>query len=127
MMGHSQEIHPDFFGKAVSKLMNGETAIGISTSYTYFGAATSIFCPHVENGCLNSINLLVDGAPKVWLVCAPEDSSKVEALLARKLGKKCHHLALKRVLLSPQELNDAGVKFYKVGSAFKYFLVMESI
>jgi JmjC domain, hydroxylase len=108
------------------KLTKEEHAIGITTSFSYFGAATSLFCVHVENGCLNSINLLVDGAPKVWLVCAPEDSGKVEALLARKLGKACHHLALKRVLITPQELLNEGVKLHKVGSAFKFFLVTES-
>lgn len=88
--------------------------MGISHSYAYFGSFSSVFFPHVENGGFCSINILVFGAPKIWHFCAPEDAAIVEKVIAKKMGRKCHHDAKKAVPLHPQELIKAGVRLFQV-------------
>lgn len=39
---------------------------GIQKPYIYFGTTFSLFAFHLEDGNLNSINYLHEGAPKVW-------------------------------------------------------------
>jgi hypothetical protein len=45
---------------------DGFSSPGMSTVYTYWGRAGSVFAAHTEDHNLPSINQLVYGAPKVW-------------------------------------------------------------
>jgi hypothetical protein len=47
-------------------------APGMTSCYTYFARAYSVFAAHAEDHNLPSINQLVFGAPKVWFAVPPD-------------------------------------------------------
>lgn len=105
-----QSIHPDTFGKSVSKIIGEQGAPGITHSFAYFGTALSCFFPHTEDVGLNSVNLLVHGKAKVWIIVPPRDAPKMEQLMARKSGQPCHHFVQKDLPMNPHELAEAGIE-----------------
>ena len=66
----------------------GSDAPGMTTCYTYFARAFSVFAAHAEDHNLPSVNQLVFGAPKVWLVVAPRDFARATAALRGAVRNK---------------------------------------
>ena len=93
---------------------SGGGAPGMDSCYTYFARAFSVFAAHAEDHNLPSINQLVFGAPKVWLVVPPRDFARATAALREGVRAKAlpacpqavaHKLALPSLAL----LRAAGV------------------
>jgi hypothetical protein len=54
------------------------TLDGISGSYCYFGKRGCMFVCHLEDVYLESLSVLLWGAPKVWIGVEPRDHEKLE-------------------------------------------------
>ena len=70
---------------------------------------------HIEDAGLWSVNLVVCGAPKLWLVIPPAQKKKLEAALCREYespptcSQKIRHF---NVLISPAKLRDWGITYH---------------
>lgn len=70
------------------KLTNGWIH-GVHTAYLYISASRgSGSALHVEDGFLGSINVVLAGAPKVWLMVEPEYREELESKAKERLGGK---------------------------------------
>jgi len=93
---------------------SGGGAPGMDSTYTYFARAFSVFAAHAEDHNLPSINQLVFGAPKVWLVVPARDFARATAALCAGVRAKAlpacpQAVAHKLVLPSLALLRAAGV------------------
>eukprot|EP00934_Nitzschia_sp_Nitz4_P003170 Nitzschia sp. Nitz4//scaffold40_size135432//30801//32588//NITZ4_003233-RA/size135432-processed-gene-0.59-mRNA-1//-1//CDS//3329551186//3160//frame0 len=89
---------------------------GVTTPYLYFGMWAAVFCAHMEDMNLLSINYLHAGAPKIWYaIAAGEDSKRFEQLCEghfHHAKKGCpEYLRHKRALVSPMILKKHGISF----------------
>lgn len=89
---------------------------GVTTPYLYFGMWASVFCAHMEDMNLLSINYLHAGAPKVWYAVPSGDYAQrlehlCEAHYHHAKSECSEFMRHKRVLLSPAILKKAGIPF----------------
>lgn len=69
----------------------GSCIPGVHTSYLYISASSgSGTALHVEDGFLGSINIVLAGAPKLWLMLEPRDRAKLEDMVKQDLRGKKH-------------------------------------
>lgn len=67
--------------------------VGIHTAYEYISsAAQSATGIHVEDAFLGSANVVLAGAPKVWLIISPKYLEALEAKMEKKLAKGSRRL-----------------------------------
>jgi jumonji domain-containing protein 2 len=66
-----------FFSEAVT-----ESIHGLNTSFLFIGAWRTFFNWHIEDLDLSAINLLHEGAPKMWYGIHPQDRKKFESILS---------------------------------------------
>eukprot|EP00088_Acartia_fossae_P019901 TRINITY_DN2164_c0_g1_i10.p1 TRINITY_DN2164_c0_g1~~TRINITY_DN2164_c0_g1_i10.p1 ORF type:complete len:404 (-),score=107.35 TRINITY_DN2164_c0_g1_i10:674-1885(-) len=91
---------------------------GVNMPYLYFGMWRATFNWHVEDMDLYSVNFLHYGAPKTWYCVPPQYGYKLEQV-AQKLfphmTMACYNLLRhKAVMLSPDILEEHGVRVHKV-------------
>ena len=63
-----------------SVLSPDDKVVGVTTPMLYFGSWRTLFCCHVEDMNLASINYLHFGHEKRWYACGPQDSDRFEAV-----------------------------------------------
>lgn len=54
---------------------------GIKTPYVYVGKEGSVYCIHVEDMLLHSVNYLHSGKPKIWFIVRPTSYFNMKAWL----------------------------------------------
>lgn len=64
--------HPWNLGKILKSLAGHIRLPGIRTPYAFYGTAGSVFAMHCEDSMLFSVNILLEGAAKVWYAIAAE-------------------------------------------------------
>ena len=88
---------------------------GVNIPYWLLGITPYTITPmHIEDGGLGSVNLVVGGAPKLWLVISPADKEKLEEILCRfyKNSPTClQRVRHFNVLISPSNLRDWGIRY----------------
>jgi jumonji domain-containing protein 2 len=58
-----------------------EKLTGLNTSFLFIGAWKTFFNWHIEDLDLSAINILHEGAPKVWYGVHPEDRRLFESII----------------------------------------------
>lgn len=58
-----------------------EKLTGLNTSFLFIGAWKTFFNWHIEDLDLSAINILHEGAPKVWYAVNPEDRRLFESII----------------------------------------------
>ena len=89
---------------------------GITSPHWYLAVLmNTVATMHIEDAGLWSVNLVVCGAPKLWLVIPPAQKKKLEAALCREYespptcSQKIRHF---NVLVSPAKLRDWGITYH---------------
>lgn len=91
--------------------------LGVTDSYAYCGEFGSTFTTHVEDLNLHSLNLIIDGASKIWYGVPPQYHQSVKDLGERLYQDKIPcglPLLHKMVLLSPSILHRYKIPFCEV-------------
>lgn len=111
-------LHPGMRLEGRRRLDGINTALYFASAEPYTGSAL-----HVEDAELGSLNLLVAGAPKIWLTVPPSESSKVEKLVRLHCKKpnsralaadrtKCSQAVRHaHVLFAPSTLRKVGIAY----------------
>lgn len=95
-----------------------DKVVGVTTPMLYFGSWRTLFCCHVEDMNLASINFLHQGHEKRWYACGPQDSDRLEAIAALEFPqlkmeqqrvKGGSFLRIKQCLMSPEKFHKAGI------------------
>ncbi|KAA8611965.1 JmjC domain-containing histone demethylation protein 3D [Pyrenophora tritici-repentis] len=95
-----------------------QTIDGVNTSYIYASYATgrTATAMHYEDCAWFSVNLMLCGAPKIWLSIEPTSNEKFEAGLGALFpgqlttcSQRIRHLS---VLVAPSVLKSLGVKYH---------------
>ncbi|XP_055326210.1 lysine-specific demethylase 4D-like [Sitodiplosis mosellana] len=91
---------------------------GIQSSYVIVGMYDTWFCAHKEDNDLASINILLEGEPKVWYILPPKEAEKFEKVFKDLLGDLHYRLCLtalrhKCFVIPPWVLKLNGIKYYK--------------
>ncbi|KAI1732415.1 jmjC domain, hydroxylase domain-containing protein [Ditylenchus destructor] len=81
--------------------------------FGFFGTFGSVFCCHTEDFEAFSVNILLDGAPKYWLIIAAEYRDKFNQLLKKlyDLGSCPKPVSHFNFLVAPSQLQQAGIRF----------------
>jgi len=91
---------------------------GVNMPYLYFGMWRATFSWHVEDMDLYGVNFLHHGAPKTWYCVPPQYAYKLEAVATKlfpDMANACHNLLRhKAVMISPEILQEFGVRVHKV-------------
>ncbi|EON69796.1 hypothetical protein W97_09059 [Coniosporium apollinis CBS 100218] len=91
---------------------------GVTGSYAYLSAKRgSPATLHIEDGLLGSINLVVAGHPKIWLMVAASDREKLETAVQnafRKTTACSQFVRHKNLVLSPSLLDRWGISYQVV-------------
>lgn len=94
----------------ILRLDSPEDALpGVTQSYAYCGEFWSTFAMHVEDFNLHSLNLVIDGASKMWYGIPPHHHQLVQNLANRLYASEVPcglPLIHKIVVLSPEILNN---------------------
>uniref|UniRef100_A0A915CPG1 JmjC domain-containing protein n=1 Tax=Ditylenchus dipsaci TaxID=166011 RepID=A0A915CPG1_9BILA len=87
----------------------------VRTIFGFFGTYGSVFCFHTEDFEALSVNILLDGAPKYWIVIAAEHRDKFNQLTAKLYSqentmceKPTSHL---NFLVSPAQLQAQDIPY----------------
>ncbi|KAH0537054.1 hypothetical protein FGG08_006124 [Glutinoglossum americanum] len=96
-----------------------EQHLGVHTPMAYisdigFGAPFGI---HTEDFNLSAVSYLAAGSPKVWVVVAPRDRDKLEALMLKLvpgLRRQCHQFVRHHISYVPTRLLDLEHISYQV-------------
>ncbi|XP_055312027.1 probable lysine-specific demethylase 4A [Sitodiplosis mosellana] len=91
-------------------------AEGIQRPFSYFAVGSSCFGAHIEDGNLNSINILHRGAPKLWYFIRQDQNKKFEQL-TKKMSKNIDcdlYVRHKTILPSPSVLDAQKIGFSRV-------------
>lgn len=95
-----------FFNEIVTEKIGG-----LNTSFLFVGAWRTFFNWHIEDLDLSAINLLHEGATKVWYAVHPEDRKKFESVLSDLFAHeaiKCpNFMRHKQIFLDPLRLQEA--------------------
>lgn len=67
---------------------------GVQSSYVLVGMQGTFFCAHKEDNDLASINILLEGAPKIWYIIPQKHAEKFEKLFKDLLGIEIRRLFL---------------------------------
>lgn len=95
----------------------GKAVPGVTTPYLYYSDESNTPATmHVEDAGLGSVNLLVAGAPKVWLVIPPASKSDFEQLMQRlfpeaMLSSCSQHVRHIGILILTKALRDNQISF----------------
>lgn len=84
---------------------------GVNTPYVYLGSFLSIFGFHTEDGNLNSLNYLHNGASKFWYIIPFDQIEKFEKLCdkyGKLLGVTCGKLSRHKSLMVPPSVLKAN-------------------
>lgn len=101
-----------------SVLSPDDKVVGVTTPMLYFGSWRTLFCCHVEDMNLASINYLHFGHEKRWYACGPQDSDRFEAVAAlefpqlkmeQQRARGGSFLRIKQCLMSPEKIHRAGI------------------
>lgn len=89
---------------------------GVQTSFVNVGMQGTFFCAHKEDSNIASLNILLEGAPKIWYVLPYSQAEKFEQLFEELDGGKfiCKtSLNHKCCIIPPWILSKHGIKFTK--------------
>lgn len=91
---------------------------GVQTSFVNVGMEETWFCAHKEDSDIASMNVLLQGAPKIWYIVPYEDADKYEMLFNELLGRKstfkCQTpIRHKCFIIAPWILEQRGIKLIK--------------
>lgn len=91
---------------------------GVQSSFAIVGMEGTWFCAHTEDSDSASLNILKQGAPKIWYSIPHSDASKFEKLFYNLLGKKIQFkcdtvIRHKCFIIPPWVLAQHGIKFTK--------------
>lgn len=88
---------------------------GVIKAMRYFWAPGSITALHIELDGYPSMNILIAGNPKIWLIVDPTDAKKYSELIHRTLKSKnrCEASVVHKpgYFLTPKELEKHGIKY----------------
>lgn len=102
-------------------ILSGKEMKGINTSYTNYGMYQTCFPMHVEDSNLASLNILHQGATKIWYGVPATMATKLEAISKDEISEESRcdfFLRHKTLLYSPKLLRENGVEFGKVSLYF---------
>ncbi|KAF2650683.1 transcription factor jumonji, partial [Lophiostoma macrostomum CBS 122681] len=96
---------------------NGGNIPGVNTPFWYISQCEKTPATlHIEDGALGSVNLLLAGAPKLWLLVPEHEKEKLEGRMKELYGtapfacsQKIRHYD---ALVSPSLLEQWGVTYY---------------
>ena len=80
----------------------------------YFGTIGSFTILHIEDGSLKSVNLLLKGHAKIWLIIDPSNSLKLSKKLKELLGCSCEQILFHKKpghLIHPDRLTEWGIDY----------------
>lgn len=90
----------------------------VQSSYVIVGMQNTWFCAHKEDHDMASMNILLEGAPKIWYILPQTEAAKFENLFNELLGKLKRRLCPtvlrhKCFIIPPWILAKNGIKFTK--------------
>lgn len=99
-----------------------ENWAGITKPFLYAGTSMSHGTPHVEDQWMGSLNMVLWGAPKIWIFSNEEGYDKISFNLQSKLNKiadpECSFCFLKKTLTMSldnlMEIRAAGAKIFRL-------------
>lgn len=89
---------------------------GVQTSFVNVGMEGTFFCAHTEDSNIASVNVLLEGAPKVWYILPYKEAHKFRKLFGELEGGNmvCKtSINHKCFVISPWILAKNGIKFTK--------------
>lgn len=96
---------------------HGHNFAGVTDPYMYYGRPKSIFCFHIEDLSMYSINYLYWGAPKSWIVIEVPDAPRFEKMVDIIFQPNCKNfLSHKTTAISPELLDLFEIKYHIVSS-----------
>ena len=129
---HYAADNPDLYSDAImgypiQKLINetitpfvsetGRTE-GIDSPFTYYGSPGSTGPMHVEDMDLCSVNILLAGQTKHWIIVSAKESTKVRQLMAstnsRLFQEHPNHYRCKTLILTPEALERAEIPYHEI-------------
>lgn len=88
---------------------------GVQKPFGIVGMDGTWFCAHKEDNDLSSLNILLEGEPKVWYCVPPSEAEKFEELfkkLSKRLGYKCDTVLRHKCFITPPWLLEQhGIKY----------------
>lgn len=91
---------------------------GVQSSYVMVGMAGTWFCAHKEDSDMASMNILLEGNPKIWYILPYKEAEKFETLFRELLGNLQRRLCPtvlrhKCFIIPPWILEKHGIKYTK--------------
>ncbi|KAF2728548.1 transcription factor jumonji, partial [Polyplosphaeria fusca] len=90
---------------------------GVNTPYWYISRRENTPATlHIEDGDLGSVNLVLAGAPKIWLFIPACEKGRLEDCMGQLYGRRrsncSQHIRHYNALISPSLLEEWGIAYH---------------
>lgn len=91
---------------------------GVQSSYVMVGMEGTWFCIHREDSDIGSMNILLEGDPKIWYILPYKEAEKVEKIFKELLGDLQYEMCPtvirhKCFIIAPWIMQKHGIQFTK--------------